>query len=200
MNAGELNHPYHPHGNHMRMIARDGRRLLTPGGADASAEHFAETVPSGGTEDFLFRWNDQDSFSPQNPVGVTLPSYRNLAFKDNNTWYSGSPYLGLKGTLPTGVQSQNVCGEFYFPWHSHALNEFTNFDEGFGGMATLLRVDPLGGCTAVPSSTTILAGTLKSGSYTSLAADDAAYYELNSVAGPPRARTSTGASPGCRPA
>ena len=41
-----------------------------------------------------------------------------------------------------GVTSFNQCGEFYFPWHSHALFEFTNFDEGFGGMATLLRVDP----------------------------------------------------------
>jgi hypothetical protein len=115
---------------------------------------------------------------------VTLPSYRNLAFKDNNTWYSGSPYLGTKGTLPTGVQSQNVCGEFYFPWHSHALNEFTNFDEGFGGMATLLRVDPLGGCTATPTSVKILAGTLRGGSATSLAADDTAYYELNSATTP----------------
>ena len=26
--------------------------------------------------------------------------------------------------------SQNICGEWYFPWHSHALNEFANFDEG----------------------------------------------------------------------
>ena len=46
--------------------------------------------------------------------------------------------------------SQNVCGEWYFPWHSHALNEFTNFDEGFGGMGTLLRVDPPGGCFGLP--------------------------------------------------
>ena len=76
------------------------------------------------------------------------PNYLNVTFKDSNTWYSGSPYLGYKGTLPTGVVSQNICGEWYFPLHSHALNEFTNYDQGFGGMGTLLRVDPAGGCTA----------------------------------------------------
>ena len=41
-----------------------------------------------------------------------------------------------------GQVSFNRCGEYYYPWHSHALNEFQNFNEGFGGLATLLRVDP----------------------------------------------------------
>ena len=41
VNAGELNHPFHPHGNHLRLIAQDGRLLLSPGGADASSERFA---------------------------------------------------------------------------------------------------------------------------------------------------------------
>ena len=116
------------------------QRFLTPGpgGTDASTEHFGETIASGSTEDFLLTWkpNPTDPNSPAQPfpAGVTVPSYRNLLFKDNNTWYSGSPYLGYKGTLPTGTTSQNVCGEFYYPWHSHALNEFTNFEAGFGGM------------------------------------------------------------------
>ena len=75
-------------------------------------------------------------------IPVTIPNYKTLNFKDGNTYYSGNPYLGYKGSLPSGTTSQNVCGEYYFPWHSHALNEFVNFDEGFGGMATLVRVDP----------------------------------------------------------
>jgi multicopper oxidase len=183
VNAGLLNHPFHPHGFHLRVIAQDGRRLLTPAGADASSEHFGDVIGSGQTQDTLFKYIDQDNFSPQNALPVTIPSYRNLAFKDNVTWYSGSAYLGLKGTLPTGVTSYNVCGEFYFPWHSHALNEFTNFDEGFGGMATLLRVDPLPGCTGYPTSTTINSGggTLRAGSYAALATDDATYYQVNST-------------------
>ena len=190
VNAGADNHPFHPHGNHTRLIAQDGRRLLSPGGAPASTEHFGETIGAGETEDFTLRWDPQgtdtagtafnDAWDPQaNPFPVGPPNYLNVTFKDAHTWYSGSPYLGYKGTLPTGTTMQNICGEWYFPWHSHALNEFTNFDLGFGGMATLLRVDPLGGCYASPSSTTILTGGLKTGTYSALAIDDSSYYQVN---------------------
>jgi FtsP/CotA-like multicopper oxidase with cupredoxin domain len=187
VNAGLDNHPFHPHGNHLRMIAQDGRRFLTPGGADASTEHFGETIASGSTEDFLLTWNPDptDPNSPSHAFPVAIPSYRNLLFKDNNTWYSGSPYLGYKGTLPSGVTSQNVCGEFYFPWHSHALEEFVNYDVPFGGMATLLRVDPLNGCTSFPTSVKLQAGTLRGGGYAGLGADDNSYYQVNSTTAAP---------------
>ncbi len=184
INVGELNHPYHPHGNHMTQIAQDGRQLLSPAGTSASSERFGETIGSGQTQDYLIRWDDFDHWGPYPPsqqLPVPQPNYRNLTFKDGNTWYSGNPYLGYQGTLPTGTTSQNVCGEWYFPWHSHALNEFSNFDEGFGGMATLLRVDPLGGCFAFPTSTKINVGTLNSGTVTNLAVADANYYRVNST-------------------
>src|SRR6476620_3660362 len=131
--------------------------------------------------DFLLRWDDQDFCSPSQPLPVTQPNYRDLTFKDGNTFYAGSPYLGYKGTLPTGTVSQNVCGEWYFPFHSHALNEFTNFDEGFGGMGTLLRVDPPGGCFTTAFSTAIAGGVLKSGSVSALAVGgtDTSYYQVN---------------------
>src|SRR6266542_1412337 len=48
LNAGLLNHPFHPHGNHTREIAQDGRLV-------ASTEHFGETVGSGQTKDYLLR-------------------------------------------------------------------------------------------------------------------------------------------------
>jgi hypothetical protein len=187
LNAGLLNHPFHPHGNHLRMIAQDGRRFLTPGpgGTDASTEHFGETIASGSTEDFLLTWkpNPTDPNSPAQPfpAGVTVPSYRNLLFKDNNTWYSGSPYLGYKGTLPTGTTSQNACGEFYYPWHSHALNEFTNFEAGFGGMASLMRVDPPDGCTSFPMTVKLQAGTPRAGGYANLGKNDDSFYQVNST-------------------
>jgi FtsP/CotA-like multicopper oxidase with cupredoxin domain len=175
LNASPLNHPFHPHGNHTREIAQDGRLV-------ASTEHFGETIGSGQTIDYTMRWDDQDNWNPNtNPLPVPQPNYRNLTFKDGNTYYGGSPYLGYKGTLPTGTVSQNVCGEWYFPLHSHALNEFTNFDEGFGGMGTLLRVDPAGGCFSFPTATKILAGTLNSGSFANLARDDGVYYKVNST-------------------
>jgi hypothetical protein len=182
INAGALNHPFHPHGNHTREIAQDGRLL-------ASTEHFGETIGSGQTLDFLLRWDDSDNWSPANPLPVPPPNYRNVFFKDGNTYYSGSPYLGYSGTLPTGTVSQNVCGEWYFPLHSHALNEFTNFDQGFGGMGTLLRVDPPGGCAGAATSTALVGGVLKSGSVAGLAADDTAYYQVN-----PRTTTRTSAT------
>jgi FtsP/CotA-like multicopper oxidase with cupredoxin domain len=187
VNVGVDNHPFHPHGNHTRLIAQDGRRLTSPTGNSASTEHFGESIGAGQTEDFLLRWDNHatdtsgtafnDDWNPNtNPLPVPQPNYRNLTFKDGNTYYSGSPYMGYKGTLPTGTVSQNVCGEWYFPLHSHALNEFTNFDEGFGGMGTLLRVDPSGGCLA---STTIVGGVLKSGNPLDLAVDDGNYFQVN---------------------
>jgi hypothetical protein len=173
LNAGLLNHPFHPHGNHTTEIAQDGR-LVAP------TEHFGETIGSGQTLDYLIRWDDVDQWNPvSKPLPVAQPNYRNLTFKDGNTYYSGSPYLGYMGTLPTGTVSQNICGEWYFPWHSHALNEFANFDEGFGGMATLLRVDPPGGCFASPNSSTIIGGTLKGGTVAALSLDDSTYYQVN---------------------
>jgi hypothetical protein len=188
INAGALNHPFHPHGNHTREIAQDGRLLLSPGGAPASTEHFGETIASGQTQDYLLRWDDQDQWNATTkPLPVPPPNYRDVFFKDSNTWYSGSPYLGKKGTLPTGTVSQNICGEWYFPLHSHALNEFTNFDQGFGGMGTLLRVDPPGGCFATAASTVIASGTLNGGAVSALAVDDANYYQVN-----PRATTLSG--------
>ncbi|WP_433301430.1 multicopper oxidase domain-containing protein [Actinoplanes sp. CA-030573] len=179
INVGASNHPFHPHGNHTSQIAQDGRLL------PAATEHFGETIGAGQTEDFLLRWDDQDGWDQvTNPLPVPPPNFRDVFFKDANTWYAGSPYLGHKGALPSGVVSQNICGEWYFPWHSHALNEFTNFDQGFGGMATLLRVDPPGGCFAAPTSVTPLGSVLKSGTVAGLAADDTSYYAVN-----PRATT-----------
>jgi hypothetical protein len=186
LNVGELNHPYHPHGNHFKLIAQDGGLLTTGTAGDASTEHFGDDIASGQTRDFLFKWTDADGFAPTNPVPVTLPSYQNLTFKDAQTWYSGSPYLGYKGTLPSGTTSFNVCGEQYFPAHSHALNEFVNFDVPFGGMATLIRLDPLDGCTGFPSASKILVGSLASGTFSNLAADDTSYYNVNSTTIAPR--------------
>jgi hypothetical protein len=153
-NAGSANHPFHPHGNHLRVIARDGRLLRGPGGEDTSFENFTRTIGSGQTYDLLFRWTAVDAWITSNdpPAGITIPGNQNLVFKDDATFYSGDPNLGQQGELPVGVTSYNECGEFYFPWHSHALFEFTNFDEGFGGLATLLRVEPPGGCGAVVDS------------------------------------------------
>ncbi len=146
LDAGTVNHPFHPHGNTMQVIGRDGRPL-----GSAALENFTTTIGAGQTVDLLFRWDNVESWDPNtNPLPTSpdfpFPNLGNLVFKDDLTYYSGDEYLGYQGELPTGVTSFNECGEFYFPWHSHALNEIQNWNEGFGGMLTLVRVDPPDGC------------------------------------------------------
>ncbi|MEZ4656124.1 MAG: multicopper oxidase domain-containing protein [Caldilineaceae bacterium] len=155
LDAGSLGHPFHPHAQNGRVIARDATPLRDGGGNDLSYETFAFTINSGQTWDQLYTYEDQEHFDPtSNPVPVTMPQLQNLTFKDNATYYSGSPYLGKKGQLPVGVTSFNECGEFYMVWHSHALNEVANYDAGFGGMLTLERIDPLPGHQATGTTCT----------------------------------------------
>jgi hypothetical protein len=152
LNVGTRNHPFHPHGNDGRVIARDGRPLEAgPGGADTSHSTFLVLVGSGQTWDALYDWRAESALGGQGWDPTTypvppLPQLQNLTFKDDATWYGGSPYLGLQDELPVGTTSFNECGEYYQMWHSHALNEAANFDAGFGGMTTLQRIDPPGGC------------------------------------------------------
>lgn len=138
-NAGSVNHPFHPHGDHLTVIGQDGRFL---GGA--AIDTFARTIAAGQTNDLLFTWTNVERWQPgpNGPLPVTMPNLQDLVFKDGVTFYSGDPELGQQGALPISVSSSNRCGEFYYPWHSHALNEVQNFDEGFGGLMTLVRVDP----------------------------------------------------------
>ncbi len=152
-NAGWENHPFHPHGNHMTVIARDGQPL------PQKFQNFTTTIGSGQAYDLLFRWDNVEAWDVSaNPLPVPMPpagpfpDRQNVVYKDGVTFYSGNPYLGEGGatayqdSFPPGTTVFNECGEFYFPWHSHALDEVQNFDEGFGGMLTLVRVDPPGGC------------------------------------------------------
>ncbi len=136
-NGGLDNHAFHPHGNHLSLIAQDGRLLPD------EVESYTKTVAAGQTFDILAEWKDVEAWQGTgSPVGVNLPALNNLAFKDGVTWYSGSPDLGVEQQLPAGTTTFTECGEYYFPWHNHALNRTQNFDEGFGGMLTLWRVDP----------------------------------------------------------
>jgi len=144
LNAGMLNHPFHPHGNHGRVIGRDGRALQGPVAEDLSYEKFLVLLGAGQTWDVTYQWTDVELWQPgSNPIpAASFPQQQNLTYKDAATWYSGSPYLGVQDGLPVGVTSYNQCGEYYHVWHSHALNEAANYDTGFGGMFTLQRVDP----------------------------------------------------------
>jgi FtsP/CotA-like multicopper oxidase with cupredoxin domain len=147
INVGMLNHPFHPHGQSGRVIGRDGHPLKTSGGNDLSYEKFLILVGSSQTWDVTYQWSDVELWKPNtNPIPVTVPAKQNLTIKDGATWFSGSPYMGVQDELLVGNTSFNQCGEYYHVWHSHALNEAANYDTGFGGMFTLERIDPPGGC------------------------------------------------------
>src|SRR6516165_9944678 len=53
INAGLLNHPFHPHGNHTTEIAQDGRAV-------PRTEPSGETIASGQTLADLIRWDNVD--------------------------------------------------------------------------------------------------------------------------------------------
>jgi FtsP/CotA-like multicopper oxidase with cupredoxin domain len=157
--AGREQHPFHTHGNHVRVLARDGRLIVNDSGSLAGPTLF--TIPSlpGGTVDAVFEWTGKDlgwdiyghtsttdalepsEWAPDHgkPIPVDLPSLTSLAF---GGFYSGSPFLGAVGALPPGEGGLNPNSGFTYMWHSHAERELVNNDVFPGGMLTMLIVEP----------------------------------------------------------
>lgn len=155
LNVGMYSHPMHPHGDHIQVVGRDGRPLLGPANENLSYAEFAPVIGAGQTKDTLYDW-EQAQLRPAGsivPVPADVFEALNqflLRPRDQNLlwgeWFSGSPYLGETTDRPTGVTAQGECGEYYQIWHSHALHEAANYEAGFGGMISLERIDPPGGC------------------------------------------------------
>jgi len=140
LSVGTEDYPHHPHGNHGRIIARDGNVLIGSGGEDLSYEKFTVVVGPGETHDELFAWTDVEGWDPvTNPIPVTIPQLQNLTF---GTFYSGSPYLGNTDQLPVGQQALNACGEYYHISHNHALQQITAWGVVLSGHITFTRIDP----------------------------------------------------------
>ncbi|HYD32405.1 MAG TPA: multicopper oxidase domain-containing protein [Azospirillaceae bacterium] len=164
--AGRDLHPFHHHGNHALLIARDGRLLSSAAGAGADlsfADFTVQTVP-GATYDAIFEWtgaglgwdvyghgadgsdpgpclveSGEDCQAHGRPFPVQLPSNQELTFGGH---YSGSPFLGAMGSLPPGEGGLNMNGGLFYMWHSHNEKEMTNYDVFPGGMMTMLIVEP----------------------------------------------------------
>jgi len=156
--AGRHMHPFHPHGNHVRFIAIDGRPLSTDPtmGLDLSHEAFTIQSVPGRTYDTIFEWTGKDlgwdiyghtpgdpmepnEYEPDHgkPFPTILPDQKDLVF---GGMYSGSPFLGTMGTLPPGEGGMNPMAGFAYMWHSHTEKEMTNFDVFPGGMMTMLII------------------------------------------------------------
>jgi FtsP/CotA-like multicopper oxidase with cupredoxin domain len=149
LNAGSVSYPFHPHGSDEKVVGQDGHSVLGPTGADQSYDKFLLDVPPGGTVDTLMVWKDAEHWDPvNNPIPVPLPQLQDqIVGPGTETWFSENPYLGgTPGELPPGIVQNNECGEYYHVAHSHALQQATNYGASFGGMMTLIRIDPPAGC------------------------------------------------------
>jgi len=151
LNAGTTSYPFHPHGSDEQLIARDGHPAQGPASQDLSFANFLIDVAPGQTVDTLMVWKDAEHWDPAgNPIPVPLPQLQDqIVGPGTETWFSENPYLGgAPGELPPGVVQNNQCGEYYHVAHSHALEQATNYGASFGGMMTLIRIDPPAGCPA----------------------------------------------------
>jgi manganese oxidase len=160
-------HPFHTHGNHVRVIARDGRLLESaPGnGPDLSVLQFTITSAPGQTVDGLYQWTGEklgwDIYGAtphtcDNPTGFDSTTYEycpdhgkplpvdtlNLQEFFGGPFFSGTPYLGSGITLPPGEGGFNPTFGFLYMWHSHNENEIINFNIFPGGMLTMAIVEP----------------------------------------------------------
>jgi hypothetical protein len=140
LNVGTEEFPFHPHANNGVVVGRDASALQNSTGGDLSFEKFAINIGPGQTWDVIFKWYDAEHYDQTtNPVPVTIPQVNNQEF---GMFYSGSPYLGVMGTLPPGASTLNECGEYYIISHNHALYQITSWGVNLTGPITYMRVDP----------------------------------------------------------
>jgi len=162
ISAGRDLHPFHFHGNHVKLIGRDGRLLESAPnmGPDLARVDFTIQAVPGSTYDALWSWTgdqlgwdiyghkngdpmEPNEYAPDHgkKIPVALPALQDLTF---GGFYSGSPFLGAFGDLPPGEGGLNLDGGMFYMWHSHAEKELVNNDIAPGGMMTMMIVEPNG--------------------------------------------------------
>ena len=141
LNAGSRTYPFHPHGNHDKLIGVDARPLRSEDGTlDLTRDEFSRVMVPGQTSEVLVTWVDAQGFAT-NDIGVPIPS--NLA-RENGAYWSGSPYLGVKEAPKANATQLNECGEYYHVAHSHSLYQVATYSASGSGMLTMTRIDPPG--------------------------------------------------------
>ena len=167
-------HPLHTHGQHSRVIARDGRLLeifgIGPGGSVPM--EFTVTVAPGQTADSLYQWTgaklgwDIYGTSPHSCVDRgdgfdnTTYEYCRITFKplptippdvlndlERSMVQRQPPPGNGRRPAPRGRGVQPTSAYLYM-FHSHNENEIVNFNIFPGGMLTMAAVEhpsvPLG--------------------------------------------------------
>ena len=66
LNAGSRTYPFHPHGNHDKLIGIDARPLRsTDGTLDLTRDEFSRVMVPGQTSEVLVTWVDAQGFSDE---------------------------------------------------------------------------------------------------------------------------------------
>src|SRR6266478_2392201 len=121
---GRWQHPFHEHGNHVRVLARDGNLLLTATNKLAGPLLFTTTTTPGQTLDGIFQWTGKglnwDVYA--HTAGHTTP-----CVPDANGYYTTG-----SGAAPTAPNYYEWCGD-----HEKALEAHPFGDVGSGGPVTL---------------------------------------------------------------
>src|SRR6266513_2927065 len=127
---GRWQHPFHEHGNHVRVLARDGNLLLAPGTVGATTPlagplMFTTTTTPGQTIDGIFQWTGKglnwDVFGHGSKDGA--PVTGDVCVPDANGYYTSAP---------TAQNYYEWCGD-----HNKALESKPFGSVGSGGPVTL---------------------------------------------------------------
>lgn len=118
---GRLQHPFHEHASHLRVLARDGNMLLSTNNKLAGPLLFTTTTTPGQTIDALFQWTGKglnwDVYG--HAAGVTP----DVCVPDANGFYT---------SVPSAYNFYEWCGD-----HGKALESRPFGNVGSGGPVTL---------------------------------------------------------------
>jgi FtsP/CotA-like multicopper oxidase with cupredoxin domain len=146
--TGRWEHPFHEHGNHVRVLARDGNLMLSPTDATklAGLMMFTTDTFPGQSLDGIFYWSGKglnwDIFG-HTPKNTGNPP----CVADANGYYTratGATIPVFAATAPYGLTNAASASLNYGEWcadHNHPLEANPAGQVGAGGMATL--PDPL---------------------------------------------------------
>ena len=129
---GRWQHPFHEHGNHVRVLARDGNLLLAPVAVGAAADAttplagpllFTTTTTPGQAMDGIFQWTGK---------GLNWDVYAHGSGSAADTAVCTPDANGYNTGDPTAPNYYEWCGD-----HQKPLEKNPFGDVGSGGPATL---------------------------------------------------------------
>jgi len=129
---GRWQHPFHEHGNHVRILARDGNLILSPGNNLAGLLMFNTDTTPGQAFDGIFYWSGRglnwDAYG-HHPGDTSDPLASPPCYPDANGYYT------VNSTPPAPVSAIN-----YYEWcqdHNKPVEAAPLGDVAGGGPVTL---------------------------------------------------------------